>query len=104
MEARHGIERSATRRACAQVIPGGRAQQRLTNLLGSRLLPPPIRAIEHGKGGAILGAERNRSLLGALALEPFGEVRCWGQRDERRQARKFTADLFDHLLDQKMAK
>src|SRR5262249_58724098 len=103
MKARDGVERRAAGTARVQIIPGGRSQQRLVNYLGGRLIPPPIRAVENRERGAILRTERNRPLLGALALEPFGEVWRPRQRDEGRQARNFPAYFFDHLLDEGMA-
>src|SRR5262249_51754353 len=103
VEARNRIERRAAGPMHTQIVPGGRPQQRLPNTLCGRLIPPPIRAVESSERRAILRTERNRPLLGALALEPFGEVRRRRQCDEGCQARNLTADFFDHLLDEEMA-
>src|SRR5262249_49770610 len=111
METRNRIERRAAGAARVQIVPGGRSQQRLVNHLGGPppppplqavLTPPPTRAVENGERRAILRPERDRPLLGTLALEPFGEVWRRRQGDERRQARNFPADFFDHLLDEEM--
>src|SRR5262249_36454969 len=104
VEASDRIKRRAAGGARAQIIPGSRAQQWLLNHPGGRLVPPPLGTVERCKRRAILRPEHNRSCIGALALEPVGEVRGRRQRNEGRQTRDFTADLLDDLLDEKVTK
>ena len=103
METRDRIGRHAAAVAGAQIIPGGRAQERLTDRGGNRGIAPPIRLRQHGQRLAIVFVERQRSLVDALAIEPGGEIRRRGKRDEMRDARQFAAHFLDHLLDEEMA-
>ena len=51
---------------------------------------------------AIVIVERGGVVIGALTVEPFGEVRCRRQRHKRADARDLAGNFLDHLLDQKM--
>src|SRR4029077_17098485 len=74
METSDGVDGQAAAIARAQIIPCRRANERFANSFVKVGRAPPALGVECGKSGAIVIVERDGVIVGALTIEPFGEV------------------------------